>query len=49
MYTAAAPAGENVDRESMAVEEQDRTRMTEVLKQAKQKGAEFSQLLFLKY
>ena len=30
--------GENVDRESMAVEEQDRTRMTEVLKQAKQKG-----------
>ena len=38
VYTAAAPAGENVDRESMAVEEQDRTRMTEVLKQAKQKG-----------
>ena len=32
------PAGENVDRECMAVEEQDRNRMTEVLKQAKEKG-----------
>ena len=38
VYTAAAPAGENVDRESMAVEEQDCSRMTDVLKQAKQKG-----------
>lgn len=38
VYTAAAPAGENVDRECMAVEEQDRSRMTGVLKQAKEKG-----------
>lgn len=38
VYTAAALAGENVDRESMAVEEQDCSRMTDVLKQAKQKG-----------
>ena len=38
VYTAAAPAGENVDRESMAVEKQDCSRMTDVLKQAKQKG-----------
>lgn len=38
VYTAAAPASENVDRECMAVEEQDRNRMTGVLKQAKEKG-----------
>lgn len=38
VYTAAAPAGENVDRDIMDIEQEDRERMPRVLKEAKAKG-----------
>lgn len=38
IYTVTAPAGENVDREEMDIEEADRQRLPEVLKAAKEKG-----------
>lgn len=38
VYTVAAPAGENVDRESMEIEQEDRKRLPRVLKEAKEKG-----------
>lgn len=38
IYTVTAPAGENVDRESMEIEEADRKRLPEVLRAAKEKG-----------
>lgn len=38
VYTVAAPAGENVDRDVMDIEEADRTRLPRILKEAKEKG-----------
>lgn len=38
VYTVTAPAGENVDRERMDIEERDRERMPRVLKEAREKG-----------
>ena len=38
IYTVAAPAGENVDRDIMDIEEADRERLPAVLKEAKEKG-----------
>ena len=38
VYTAAAPAGENVDREIMDIEAEDRERLPKVLREAKEKG-----------
>lgn len=38
IYTVTAPAGENVDRESMEIEEADWERLPAVLKAAKEKG-----------
>lgn len=36
VYTVAAPAGENVDRSVMAIEEADRLRLPQILREAKQ-------------
>lgn len=38
VYTVIAPAGENVDRAVMDIEEADRVRLPHVLREAKQKG-----------
>ena len=38
IYTVGAPAGENVDREEMDIEPQDRSRLRVILKEAKSKG-----------
>jgi len=38
VYTVTAPAGENVDRNVMDIEEADRDRLPQVLRAAKQKG-----------
>lgn len=38
IYTVTAPAGENVDRSIMDIEEDDRLRIPDVLKTAKEKG-----------
>lgn len=38
VYSVAAPAGENVDREVMDIEEADRARLPQVLREARQKG-----------
>ena len=38
VYTVTAPAGENVDRSVMDIEEADRARLPDVLRDAKQKG-----------
>ena len=38
VYTAAAPAGENADREEMDIETEDRNRLPEILREAKEKG-----------
>ena len=38
VYTVTAPAGENVDRAVMDIEEMDRVRLPQVLREAKQKG-----------
>lgn len=38
LYTVAAPAGENMDRDAMDIETADRERLPKVLKEAKEKG-----------
>lgn len=38
IYTVAAPAGENVDRDVMDIEDADRTRLPQILREAKAKG-----------
>lgn len=38
IYTVAAPAGENMDRDAMDIEANDRERLPEVLKEAKKRG-----------
>jgi beta-glucosidase len=38
IYTVTAPAGENVDREAMDIEPEDRERLPQILKEAKEKG-----------
>lgn len=38
VYTVAAPAGENVDREAMDIEEEDREELPRILREAKEKG-----------